>query len=1116
MNPRNDAPADAVARRLAVAERARNVVLDAGAGTGKTTILVERLIQLVAPADDGPAFAFDRIAAITFTRRAAGELRLRVRGRLIEELATEGISAERRARLRAALSTADTAYIGTIHSFADRLLRMRPSAARLSPSYEVVDDREALVAETARLLLHGAARGTLAQRLQDRVVPELLREATETIGDALQSGLRAVRRQTEFWIDHGLDSLVRGFVDHRDVDAPHPDPWMPDRDALAAGLTELADLGETHGESSAAIWFRRLGGCARRIPSDELRTLFSDVAAEIYQRRRSSYKLKLGHDCEGDREVWRRWKRLDEGGLGDAIVMPLHRWMATRLLRVRPIVLALYEDVKQRRGVLDEIDLLLRLRNVMRDDLATRAFYKAKFDHVFVDEFQDTDPLQAEILLYLTEGDAPARSLDEVSPAAGRITIVGDPQQSIYRFRRADVATYASVCTQLGPDALRLELTSNFRSTPALVDWGNDRFREIFGAGAAHERFDASRGRVFHRDLVAGRADEHTRSTSPLAAAPVHVLPLVSDDKLDADEWRDLEAQALPRYLQWLVERSDVQIGAPDTNEPRRIAWGDICVLAMSTFHLHRLFAQLDALGIPYTTSGGTLFLDDPLQRLFILALRALADPTDGPAAAALRRPPFFATNLGQLAIARAGVDPHGVVAAMETAILELRRDRFQRSPGETARMLLERSCLGAAIAVGTNGAQRLARLRELCHLADMLAFEEALDYDGVTARMRSWIDDPEAIDAPPPVRPRAVQVMTIHQAKGLEFPVVVLWDARAQAEIPAYPSAWQVTRDGRQWMIKLDGLEASEPPGRDLGAIERALLDEERRRLSYVAVTRARDLLVIPRAGAPDAKLLWRPLSDTSESAVHEAEPYVAGRGATWAAAMASGSTSPDLVADESLEVELAATWHDALDRTRRASIRTMAVTTRAHRAAGGASTNDEGRYGPRFGSAVHRAIALVLAEGDDIAAAATRCCERLGVPVQWHAEVEADVRRTVETVRALGFAQSSMQLEYPIAGAGAQAEPGGELLVGAIDLLLVDEHVLWVVDFKTDAPPRSDAAAEFPAYAMQVQLYAELLHRCGVAGTRTTKRALLFTADGSFHQIDEPLDGDSSGEST
>ena len=143
------APApDQAQRDAAIRERERNVLIDAGAGTGKTSILVDRLVEMLAPSGGAPAVPIERIAAITFTRKAAGELRLRIRERLLQELAEPGVPAERDGHLRDALAGLDTAYVGTIHSFADRLLRLRPVEAGLSPAYEIAEDETALVRET--------------------------------------------------------------------------------------------------------------------------------------------------------------------------------------------------------------------------------------------------------------------------------------------------------------------------------------------------------------------------------------------------------------------------------------------------------------------------------------------------------------------------------------------------------------------------------------------------------------------------------------------------------------------------------------------------------------------------------------------------------------------------------------------------------------------------------------------------------------------------------------------------------------------------------------------------------------------------------------------------------
>ena len=150
-------------RDRAVAARDQTVLIDAGAGAGKTTILVTRIIAMIAPLDDAaPAMSLLRIAAVTFTRRAAGELRLRVRELLLKELATRRAREIRKRRLLDALGSVDAAALGTIHGFADRLLRLQPMKARLSPAYRIADDTSAFIDETLDLLLHAVQNGTLA------------------------------------------------------------------------------------------------------------------------------------------------------------------------------------------------------------------------------------------------------------------------------------------------------------------------------------------------------------------------------------------------------------------------------------------------------------------------------------------------------------------------------------------------------------------------------------------------------------------------------------------------------------------------------------------------------------------------------------------------------------------------------------------------------------------------------------------------------------------------------------------------------------------------------------------------------------------------------------------
>jgi ATP-dependent helicase/nuclease subunit A len=424
-------PPDYRDREAVIAERSRNVLIDAGAGTGKTTLLVDRLISMVAPLDDRAAIAIGRIAAITFTRKAAGELRLRIRERLLEELAAPGVEERRAACLRDALAGLDTAYVGTIHSFADRLLRLRPVPAQLSPAYNIAEDDEPLARETFEVLLHAVQSGTLEAELADGPAAGRALEATRTVLWALEAGVRAESLEGEWSVQHGLDGLVAGFIRARDV--PPPDVEPPPFDArefhsIAAKVVTVTR--QVRGRSRGARWILALRATLERLSGqDDALALYGGVRQELGRKPRDVSKRDT---FEGDDVAWRVWKALIDGvdetpPLERELRAPLERWMATRLVRLFPAVVQLYEKVKARHQALDQLDLLLKLRDLLARDREVRGEFQRLFDHIFVDEFQDTDPLQAEIVLFLCEREPVADRWDEVRLRDGSLTLVGDP-----------------------------------------------------------------------------------------------------------------------------------------------------------------------------------------------------------------------------------------------------------------------------------------------------------------------------------------------------------------------------------------------------------------------------------------------------------------------------------------------------------------------------------------------------------------------------------------------------------------------------------------------------------------------------------------------------------------
>jgi ATP-dependent helicase/nuclease subunit A len=1106
-------PPDQAQRDAALAERVQNLVIDAGAGTGKTTILVERLVAMLAPPDGAGAIPIERVAAITFTRKAAGELRLRIRERLLSELAKAGGSA-REAPLRAALAGLDTAHVGTIHSFADRLLRLRPVEAGLSPSYDVVEDDTALLRETFAVLMQAVEGGTLGAELQGASVAPRADEATRTLLDALAAGLEAESEEREWDTRYGLDALFEGFIRNRDVPPLDVPPAALDLDAFRGFAGEFLALarGVAPGPYGAE-WVLRTAALLQRLRRvDDPIRMYRELRRQIDRAPR--YRVTLRNTFGGDKAAWKVWKswlgddRDRPGSLRDDLLAPLRRWMATRLARLFPVVVELYERVKARRRQLDQLDLLVKLRDLLRDDRRARAAYQALFDHVFVDEFQDTDPLQAEIVLYLCEASPAAATWLEVRPAPGRLTLVGDPKQSIYRFRRADVAMYDRVRRILvGAGAREVELSANFRSTPSLIAWLNDRFDRILMT-SPDRRFDAAEGRVFNRALLPGRADD--------AGPAVHLMPYEFGDGADhtVDECRGLEGAALARYLRWLVEASGTRVLDPIERRPRAVGYGDIAVLAISTWRLRLLFPVLDAAGVPYSSRGGTLFLSDPLHRQFLLGLRSVADREDGVAEAALLRPPFFAVDLADLAreVDAAGPVPERLAQA-RGLVRELRRRRHERSVGATARDLLEQTAFGRAVAQGPNGSQRLARLRELCLALEQVAAAEGLDFDAATARAREWVAHPVPLDPPHPVGSEAVQVLTVHQAKGLEFPVVILWDGLGQWNALFQPAPWRQDREERGWLMNLPGLSWEEPAGLALRTTEGRYLDAERPRVVYVAATRARDLLVVPCAGGvkPGRHICGDLVAETPEALVRRLPRYVPGvEEPDWA--RARPAPAPARVEDGATTSEEAdRRWSAAAVAAARPRLAPSSVTgsvrpeepVEDELAAEPAKRKQRvGRHGALFGSTVHRAIGLALADEALSPAEAVRRAARMTALGEHLTEAEEDVARALEALAREGLRRRpgpDLQLEYALAGPWEE----GLLVSGYADLVAVTGGRLDVLDFKTDAPPASSVEVDHAQYVAQVRAYGRLLQTAALADDRALRCGLLFTANGTIEWV-------------
>ena len=543
-------------------------------------------------------------------------------------------------------------------------------------------------------------------------------------------------------------------------------------------------------------------------------------------------------------------------GASDADLAPLlHDALQT------PI--ATYEVLKAKAGRLDFLDLLIKARDLIRDNPAVRSELQRRISHFFVDEFQDTDPLQAEILLLLAADDPGETDWRGVRPVPGKLFLVGDPKQSIYRFRRADVSLYEDVKDRLrGAGAEVLHLTTSFRAPPSIQSFVNLAFAPEMAAGT-----DA--GQAAYVPLEPSRPEIIGRPT--LVALPV---PTPYGDFGKVVNWRIDKSypEAVGAFIAWLVNESGWTVEEDRGAVPIRPRHVAILFRRFRNFgaDITRGYVRaLESRRLPHVLVGGRSFHDREEIIALRNALTAIEWPDDELKVFATLRGPFFAVGDEALLIFRqqisdnddlktrrlnpmrttdrATLNPSAIEVADALDVLRLLHVRRNYRPiAETISSLLDTLRAHAGIALWPNGEQALANCQRLIDMARH--FERgASSFRAFVEKLEADAERGEADEAPIVEEGvEGVRVMTVHKAKGLEFPVVVLADPTCSAARDT-PSRYVDPRR-RLWVEPLCGsapIELLEASNEELRRDQ-----AEAVRLAYVAATRARDLLVAPVCG--------------------------------------------------------------------------------------------------------------------------------------------------------------------------------------------------------------------------------------------------------------------------
>ena len=1141
--PEGDPP-DQDQRRLVLTELNRCVLVEAAAGTGKTTCIVGRMVELLRR---GECADIRTLVAVTFTRKAAAELRGRFQVAL--EKAVRGAEGDEEERLCRALDNIEQCFIGTIHSFCGRLLRERPVEADIDIAFEEIDE------DIDAIIRRDAWREYCAALLSGG------NEETTSKLDRL--GLQV----------SDLEGAFNNYITYPDVDQWPVPPALDISTEVEAAARAVEDYA-SHMRGLAPDLPRFCGNDRlipryKRIPRavshyDDLRDppQLMELLKEQFDFSSGEVQKEWAKDgrfsAADAKEEGRRWN-----DFRDAVVTPtLRSWREARyglVLEVLAEARKLYDARRAELGCLNFQDLLMKSAALLRSNPHVRRYFSGRFTHILVDEFQDTDPVQAEVMLLLTATDAEETDWRRCRPRPGSLFVVGDPKQSIYRFRRADIETYNEVkriilSTETGEPGLFVRMSANFRAAEPMLNWVNDIFKPdpegpANGETAIMLRFprEATERSPAYVNLQAGR-----REGNEGMLAGVYRLWL-PEDAGNSEDATGYETDLIARFIRWAldckltVSRSREQL---DDGMSPEVDPSDFMIVTRMTKHLSAYSLKLQEYGIPHQVTGGTVLNEVEELQLLLTCLRAVARPDDPIALVAALRSELFGISDAALfrykaAGGRFNYD-FGVPPSLSADDRESFHDGFSRLSSyriwlsrlpavsaieniiaDLGLLVLASSHPGGDVQAGSIGkAMELLRglRREAWTVEQLVDFlDSILDPDATGSQKY------DGISACPRQAP-VVRIMNLHKVKGLEAPVVFLANAygesshpvdlfidRSGAKVLGYMAVYGVPR-GRARRGEL----LAHPHGWDsFSATEAAFNVAEDLRLRYVAATRAGSALIVTeRPQGKNRTNAWRHfagfipsdqiLEDPGEQTAPAPETSVISCGE---AETADRQINRRLKEARTPTCEVWAAKEYALSKLEREPIEMATLEQREGEPAGQEITavmdpSAEGEHGLEWGQAIHGLLELAMRhpDADLISRARTVLSEN-----ELDATLALNAADTVASVtgseiwkRAL--ASKRRMTEVPFELMLEDVAPP-TIIRGAIDLIFSEDGGWVLVDYKTDAiNDRRDVDELSRRYAPQLRLYKQAWERC--TGDKVIEAGFYFVstcqAAGRYVRVD------------
>jgi ATP-dependent helicase/nuclease subunit A len=1130
---------DQLARQRIRTSLAESLLVEASAGTGKTTELVARIVSVLASG----ATTIDHIVAVTFTNKAAGELKLRLRQELDRARETVATDAER-INVENALEHLEEASVGTIHAFCAQILRERPVEAVVDPAFEELSEPQ-------------------AARIYERAFRAWIQKKLAEGTPALRRALVRLAWRDSFDSGPPIDQLRYAawkLIEWRD----HPEPWRQvafDRNGQIDQLIEQVKLiaeaasrcpkptdnlvRSLRPAQGVITWIERAEVATRSRDYDTLESLLIKLLRDLKKDTKKGAGF-FSSSVPREQVVGARTQLIQNletfQVAADADLAALLRGEMWDLVES-------YDALKRRAGKLDFVDLLILARDLVRGNAEVRAYLQQRFTHIFIDEFQDTDPLQAEILLLLAANDPAQEDWLQATPQPGKLFVVGDPKQSVYKFRRADVVLYRAIRDALATRGVGLvQLTTSFRALRPIQECVNAAFE-------SEMQDDAAAGQAVYSALQG--------DTPPIDGQPsVVVLPApkpYGSTRISKIAINGCLPAAIVAFVEWLVRESGWKVRDPE--DPSQL-------IPVSPRHIAILFRRftnwgaditrdyvraLEAREIPHLLVGSKSFHSREEVETLRRALTAIEWPEDELSVFAALKGSLFAIpdhillrfrheTVGRLHPFRQ-LPPNlpdefkPVVDAL-SVLANMNRQRNRRPIADTVNALLEATRAHAGFALRPAGHQVLANVYRVSDLARGFEMSGGISFRGFVEELEAQAEKAESAEAPVLEEgAEGVRLMTVHSAKGLEFPIVILADMTAN--IAASDPDRYV--DAQQRLCATRLLRCAPWELRENESQERLRERAEGVRVAYVAATRARDLLVVPAVGDEeqegwvgplnkaiypardryrntsralgcpkfgDASVADRPFFSSDEPSVkpglhvpqqgtHEvvwwdpralklaAPPSIGLRQQQILAADGEGKESPSLIAYRQWLED-----RDGVSST--GQVKQFDVFTATETGESPADFKVEvtvesiaksaGRpTGPRFGTLVHTILRdAPLDAGRTALAALAQVHGRLlgATGEEMEAAIDAVAAALVHPLLVQARRVQRMHRELPI----ILKLDANRVLEGMIDLAFQAEGRWHIVDFKTDA----DVAANRIHYERQLHWYSLALSRLNNAPVR------------------------------